>query len=184
MTNKAKKEFRKTDAERLVLAAMFLALGMVLPFLTGQIKEIGDSLLPMHFAVMLCGFLCGGKYGLIVGLIMPFFRSVTFGMPPVYPNAVWMAAELATYGIVTGFLYSAFHKKQLWWTYCCLIIAMVSGRIVWGIAKTMLLGLSGKAFTFQAFIAGGIIDAIPGIAVQFILIPALVRLIKQIKPSL
>ena len=176
-----KSELRRKDIKKMVLAAMFLALGMVLPFLTGQIKEIGDSLLPMHFAVMLCGFICGGKYGLAVGLILPFFRSVTIGMPPIYPNAVWMAAELATYGFVTGFLYSSFLKKHIWWTYCCLIISMLSGRIVWGIVKAFLLGMSGKTFTFQAFITGGIIDAVPGIILQLVLIPVVVNVVKEYK---
>ncbi|MBQ9997837.1 MAG: ECF transporter S component, partial [Clostridia bacterium] len=54
-------------SKRLILSAVFLSLGIVLPFLTGQIKEIGDTLLPMHIPVMLCGLICGWKYGLAVG---------------------------------------------------------------------------------------------------------------------
>jgi uncharacterized membrane protein len=91
---------------------MFLALGIVLPFLTGQIKEIGDTLLPMHIPVMLCGLICGGKYGFAVGLVLPFLRSATVGMPPIYPNAVWMSAELATYGFMIGFLYFSFYPLR------------------------------------------------------------------------
>ena len=162
--------------QNLVLSGVLLALGMVLPLATAQIKEIGDTLLPMHFPVLLCGLVCGWKYGLAVGIILPFLRAVTVGMPPLYPNAVWMSLELATYGGVIGFLYLTFRKKQMWWLYVCLIISMVSGRIVWGIAKTILLGVAGKAFTLQVFIAGGIIDALPGIVLQLILIPAIIRL--------
>lgn len=164
---------------KMIISAVFLALGVVLPFLTGQIKEIGDSLLPMHLPVMLCGIICGWKYGLTVGLILPFLRSVTVGMPPIFPNAVWMALELATYGFVIGFLYNKFPKKQLWWLYCCLITAMISGRIVWGIAKALLLGFGGKAFTFEAFITGGFIDAFAGIVLQLVLIPVIIRLMKK-----
>ena len=76
---------------RLVLSGLFLAIGYVLPFVTGQLRELGQMLLPMHFPVFLCGLICGWKYGFAVGLILPFFRSVTFGMPPLYPQAVWMA---------------------------------------------------------------------------------------------
>ncbi len=161
-----------------ILSAVFLALGVVLPFFTGQIKEIGDTLLPMHLPVMLCGLVCGCKYGFTVGFILPFLRAVTVGMPPLYPNAVWMAAELATYGGVIGVLYSGFHKKQLWWLYCCLLASMVSGRVVWGITKAVLLGLQGNVFTLQAFIAGGIIDSMPGIVLQLVLIPIIMRLSK------
>ncbi len=166
----------KTETRKIVIAAVFLSLGIVLPFFTGQITEIGDTLLPMHIPVMLCGLICGGKFGFAVGLILPLLRAVTVGMPPIYPNAVWMALELATYGFVIGFLYYSFCKKQMWWLYCSLIIAMISGRIVWGIAKSILLGVSGKTFTVQAFIAGGIIDSLPGIILQLILIPSIIKL--------
>lgn len=170
----------KTNVQKLIISAMFLALGMVLPFLTGQIKEVGDTLLPMHIPVMLCGLVCGYKYGFVVGLLLPFLRATTVGMPPVYPNAVWMSAELATYGLVIGILYSSFHKKQIWWLYCCLIISMISGRMVWGVAKTILLGMAGKAFTIQAFIVGGIIDAFPGIILQLVLVPVAAKLIDKL----
>ena len=169
----------KMETRKIVIAAVFLSLGMVLPFFTGQIKEIGDTLLPMHIPVMLCGLICGGNYGFVVGFILPLLRAVTVGMPPLFPNAVWMAFELATYGLTIGFLYSYFYKKQVWWLYCSLIISMISGRIVWGIAKAILLGVSDKVFTIQAFIAGGIIDALPGIILQLILIPSIIKLIEK-----
>lgn len=167
------------NIKRLVASALFLALGYVLPFATGQIKEIGDSLLPMHLAVMLCGVVCGPGYGFVVGAILPWFRSLTLGMPPLYPNSVWMALELATYGAVIGIMYSRFGKKSVHGTIFSIIIAIVSGRIVWGAAKAVLLGLSGKAFTFAMFLAEGIVDAIPGIIIQLIFIPIIVKLIDK-----
>ena len=130
----------------------------------------------MHSPVILCGLICGAKYGLALGAVLPVFRSVTVGMPPIYPNALWMSAELATYGFVIGALYFSFNKKQLWWLYCSLIISMICGRITWGIAKSVLLGISGKTFTFHAFIVQGIADALPGIILQLILIPIIVKL--------
>lgn len=166
----------KTAIKKTIISAMFLSMGVVLPFLTGQIKEVGDTLLPMHIPVMLCGLICGGKYGFIVGAVLPFFRALTVGMPPIYPNAVWMSFELATYGSVIGFLYFSFQKKQGWWLYCCLVLSMISGRVVWGIAKAVLLGISGKAFTIEAFIAGGITDSIPGIILQLVLVPTIIKL--------
>ena len=163
--------------KKIILSAMFLAIGVILPFFTGQIKEIGDSLLPMHIPVMLCGLICGAKYGLITGLFLPILRSVTVSMPPLYPNAVWMAVELATYGFVIGFLYNSHQKKQTLWLYISLVTSMVCGRITWGITKAILLGVAGKAFTVQAFIAGGFVDAVPGIILQLVLIPAIIKLV-------
>lgn len=166
---------RKNKLEKLVFASVFLALGMVLPLFTSQIKEIGDSLLPMHLMVLLCGAFCGWKYGFAVGMIMPYLRAVCFGMPPVYPNAVWMSFELAAYGFVIGFLYFKLPENKLYSIYLSLITAMVTGRIVWGISKAILFGISGKVFTIPMFIVGGITDAIPGIVLQLILVPAIVK---------
>lgn len=176
-----KKRLYKKSTIRITLSAMFLATGVFLPFLTGQIKEIGDTLLPMHIPVMMCGLICGGKYGFIVGLILPFLRAITVGMPPIYPNAVWMSFELCTYGLVIGLLYCNFFKKQIWWLYCSLITSMISGRIVWGVTKAVLLGIAGKSFTIQAFITGGIVDSLPGIILQLVLIPVIIKFIEMFK---
>ena len=90
---------------KITLSGMFLGLALVLPFLTGQIPEIGSMLCPMHIPVLLCGYLCGGTWGLIVGLMAPLLRSMIFGMPPMFPTAVCMAFELAIYGLSAGVLY-------------------------------------------------------------------------------
>ena len=161
-----------------VLAALFLALGMVLPLLTGQIKEIGDSLLPMHIPVMICGLVCGYKYGAAVGLMLPFLRSLTFSMPPIYPNAVWMALELATYGLVIGFIYMKLSKNRLS-MYVALITAMIMGRVVWGVSKAVLLGLGGSSFSISAFIVGGFVDSLLGIVLQLVVVPPIATLINR-----
>lgn len=171
----------KQRINKMVLSAMFLGIGLVLPLVTGQIKEIGDSLLPMHLPVMLCGLICGYKYGLFIGAVLPFFRSVTFGMPPIYPNAVWMAAELAAYGFVIGFLYCRLKQKNLKSVYISLLSAMVLGRIVWGITKAVLLGFGGKAFTVSMFLVGGFADALPGIILQLVLIPLIMTVLNKMK---
>ncbi len=172
---------KEYNVKKLVLSAMFLAIGLVLPFFTAQIKEIGDTLLPMHIPVMFCGLVCGPWYGVVVGFVLPLLRSVLFSMPPIYPAAVWMAFELATYGLVIGLIYGMCAKKNVGTVYLSLIVAMISGRIVWGIAKTILLGLSDKMFSFQAFLTGGFIDAIPGIVLQLILIPGIMGILNRAK---
>lgn len=172
---------KSKTSDRLILSALFLTLGVVLPLFTSQVKEIGDTLLPMHIPVMLCGLICGAKYGFTVGFMLPLVRAILFSMPPLYPNAIWMAFELATYGLVIGMLYWHSHSKTTLRLYICLITAMLAGRIVWGIAKTILLGLGGKAFTFQAFLIGGFLDAIPGIILQLILIPSIMRVVHRAK---
>lgn len=65
---------------------MFLALGFVLPFFTGQIPQIGNMLLPMHLPVLLCGLICGWQYGLVIGLCLPLVRSMIFGHAAYLPD--------------------------------------------------------------------------------------------------
>ena len=156
-----------------VLGAMFLALGLVLPFLTGQIPQIGSMLLPMHIPVILCGLICGAKYGVTVGFVLPLMRSALFSMPPLYPTAIAMALELATYGFLAGFLFEKARWKCIKSLYRCLVVAMVGGRIVWGVAMAVLLGSGNSGFTFSAFITGAVLNAIPGIILQLILIPVI-----------
>ncbi len=163
----------RTNIKSISLSAMFLALGLVLPLLTGQIPQIGNMLLPMHIPVLLCGLICGWQYGLTVGFITPLLRSFIFGMPLLYPNAIAMAFELATYGAVIGFLYAHSRWHCVVALYRCLIISMLAGRAVWGAAEVVLLGIKGNAFTFTAFISGAFLTAIPGIILQLVLIPAI-----------
>ena len=170
----------KKNLLKLVYSAVCLALCMVLPFLTGQIPEIGQALSPMHIPVILCGFLCGGPWGLVVGYVAPLLRNMIFGMPPMFPSGLAMAFELAVYGLMSGLLYKAFPKKVPF-IYVSLIIAMISGRIVWGIVRMVMAGVTGTEFTFAAFIGGAITSAIPGIIVQIVLIPILVMAMKKAK---
>ena len=168
----------KDQLRKMILAALFLALAYVMPFLTGQIPQIGSMLCPMHIPVLLCGFFCGWPWGLVVGLIAPVFRSLTTGMPPLFPTAVCMAFELAAYGAVSGLMHRILPKKKPY-VYCSLISAMIIGRLVWGVAMIVCMGMQGNGFTGSAFLAGAILNAIPGIVVQIVLIPILVMLLDR-----
>ncbi len=163
---------------KLTYSALYLAIAMVLPFITGQIPEIGAMLCPMHIPALLCGFTCGWSWGLAVGLIAPLLRSVLFGMPAMFPTAVAMAFELAVYGGMAGLLYRLLPRKK-WTTWLVLILSMIAGRVVWGIVRVILAGLSGSEFTWALFIAGAITNAIPGIIMHLILIPVLVIVMEQ-----
>lgn len=171
----------KPSLRSLALSAMFLALGLVLPFLTGQIPEIGNLLLPMHLPVLLCGLVCGWKYGLAVGFTTPLLRSMLFGMPTFYPSAVSMAFELAAYGASIGAVDRLFPRKTLGSTYVSLLSAMILGRLVRGAVQWLLLGVFGNGYSFAAFWAGGVTEAIPGIILQLILIPPLMTLIRKLQ---
>lgn len=168
---------------RLTYAALYLAIAIVLPFVTGQIPEIGAMLCPMHIPALLCGFMCGWPWGMGVGLIAPLLRSVLFGMPPMFPQAVAMSFELAVYGGMAGLLRQKL-PRTLGGTYAVLGISMIAGRIVWGAVRVVLAGLSGSAFTWGLFLSGAVTGAIPGIILQLILIPTLVTAMERAGLSL
>lgn len=162
----------QTPIRRLTWSAMCLALCLLLPFLTGQIPQIGSALCPMHLPVLLAGFLCGPWWALLVGLTAPLLRNLLFSMPPLL-TAIAMSFELATYGAVSGVLYRRL-SKNLAGVYLSLITAMISGRIIWGIVRVAMTGVAAEGFTWAMFLAGAFTTAIPGIIVQLILIPILV----------
>ena len=168
---------------RMVLAALLMALGLVLPFVTGQIPEIGNMLLPMHLPVLICGLACGWKWGAAVGFLLPLVRSFLFQMPPLLPTmrtggALCMAFELLAYGLISGLLY-AWLKKYRWGLIVSLVGAMLIGRIVWALASVIIYRLFADfAFDFELFLTGGFVAAWPGILAQLVLVPVLVRLLE------
>ena len=167
------------NVRKLVLAAACVALGLVLPLLTGQIPEIGSKLCPLHIPILLCGFLCGWQYGLIAGFITPLLRSVIFGMPPMIPTALAMAFELAAYGCFAGLLNRLFPRKP-GYVYVTLVLAMLLGRIVWGLASWAIYALfTEKTFTLDMFFAGAFVNAVPGIILHIALIPPIVLALRR-----
>ena len=165
---------------KLLYAALCLALAIVLPFLTGQIPQIGSALCPMHIPVLLCGFICGWPWGAAIGFIAPLLRFLMFGMPPLFPTGVAMALELATYGLLCGLMYKLLPKK-IPYIYVTLLTSMIGGRVVWGLVRWLIAGLTESEFPFSAFIAGAVTNAIPGIILHIVLIPILVMALRKAK---
>lgn len=170
----------KPELIKMILAASFLALAFAFPFVTGQIPEIGSMLCPMHIPVLLCGFICGWPWGLAVGFIAPLLRSLTLGMPPLFPVAICMSFELAAYGFVAGVMHRCLpHKKSF--IYLSLFVAMVVGRLLWGAAMYISLAVNGNSFTFAAFLTGAITNALPGIIIQILIVPVVVMILDNPK---
>ena len=166
---------KRNHANSIVLSALFLAISYILPFVTGQIPNIGAVLCPMHVPVILCGFICGWPWGLAVGFTAPLLRSLTLQLPPVYPTAICMSFELAAYGVSSALIYRFLPKKKVY-IYVSLILAMIIGRLIWGIATFLCLGADVSTFGFSAFWAGAVVNAIPGIVLQILVIPILVMI--------
>ncbi|MDL2248796.1 ECF transporter S component [Tyzzerella sp. OttesenSCG-928-J15] len=168
---------KNRSTKNLVLAGICLAFCVVLPFFTGQIPAIGKVISPMHIPALLCGFLCGWPYALVVGFIAPLLRYLMFGMPPM-PSALIMAVELAAYGFFSSVIYNKLPKNTVN-IYISLIAAMLGGRVVWGVASFAVYTINGSGFTFAAFLAGAFTKAIPAIIIHILLIPVIVMGLKR-----
>ncbi len=168
----------KSFIRPLVYSALCLALCMVLPLFTGQIPQIGKMLCPMHIPVLLAGFLCGPWWAMLVGALAPLLRYVLFGMPQLLPTGLAMCFELLAYGFFAGLLYRALPQKA-GYVYISLIGAMLAGRVVWGLAASIIHGALGNPFTWPAFVAGAFVNAVPGIILHILLIPAIVFALRR-----
>jgi len=173
------KKSRSVNIGKLVTSAVCIALCYVLPFLTGQIPEIGSMLSPMHIPVFIAGFICGPTYGMAVGIVSPLLRSLIMQMPPIL-TATAMAFELAAYGYFSGTFNKILPKKNIY-IYISLIISMILGRGVWGCAMFIISGITQNTFTFSAFIAGAFTNAVPGIICHILLIPPIVMALRRAK---
>lgn len=170
---------KKISAKKITYSAVCLALAIVLPYITGNIPEIGSMLCPMHIPVLLCGFICGPFYAGAVGFIAPILKSViSGGMPPMFPMAIAMAFELLAYGALSGLLNNVLPRKN-GYIYLSLVMAMLGGRVMWGIVRFVLATVSTEVFTFEAFLAGAITSAIPGIILHILLIPVCVMALRR-----
>ncbi|MBR5949147.1 MAG: ECF transporter S component [Clostridia bacterium] len=167
---------RKITTQKLVVTAMFFAIGLVLPFVTGQVPQIGRMLLPMHLPVFLCSLIVGWPYGLVIGFLLPLVRSLLFVMPALFPTALEMMFELAAYGFFAGYIYQKLLAAKVGKTsalFIALIASMILGRVVFLIARIIIFKLSGSAFDFNVFLADAVLNAIPGIIMQIVLIPTM-----------
>ena len=171
---------KKTNVKRICAAGILLSVGIVLPFITAGIPQIGNMLLPMHLPVLLAGLLLGGRDGAIIGATLPLLRSVMFSSPTLFPRAIAMSAELLTYGLVVGVCYKLLSRTRLHISVCSfisLVISMLLGRVVWGIVMLIILG--GQTFTFTLFLTHAFVNATLGIAALLFSVPLIFEALRQ-----
>ena len=163
----------KTRTEKITLAGMLLALGIILPFVTAHAFAIpGTVLLPMHVPVLLAGLLCGPFFGGALGLLLPIINCLFTGMPALYPMVPIMTAELFVYGLSSGLLLSKTPLgRNKWGVFVVLPCAMTLGRVAYGLAFYLLFALDGSFEALSVFAA--VMTGLPGIILQLFLIPSL-----------
>ena len=164
--------------KQLTIASMCLALGVILPQAFHAIPNSGTIFLPMHIPVLISGFICGPYYGLIIGILTPFVSHLIFAMPPS-PILTQMLIELAMYGLCTGMFNKAIKiKNQMIKNYLVLILAMIIGRVTYGLANAFIF--KAGSYSLSIWLTTAFITALPGIIIQLILIPIIVKTVKKL----
>lgn len=179
---------KRDQLQKMLITAVLLAVGMVLPFLIGQVRVLGQAISPLHIPALICGLTCGWPWGIALGVVLPILRGAVFGMPPLMPTGLAMACEMAVYGAVTGLLYPMLRKafgkgRHLFAMLAAMLIAMVLGRLAGGAAQAVLLGMNGKGYTFEAFIASYFVGTAIGAVIHLIVVPLIVTALEKAKLS-
>lgn len=174
------------EVKKISLAGLFVAIGIILPVVLGSVApEVGSVISPMHIPVLLCGYICGKKYGAVVGVSLPFIKIMVYGVPPLHV-VIPMAIELAGYGFFAGY----FNEKMgdsIKGIYKSLTCSMVIGRILYGVAKYIvysygLFGFAGGKYTLLMFLmSGAVLGGIPAIISHLIVIPCILQAVKKRK---
>ena len=164
------------DSRKIAHTALFLSLAIILPIGFHMFGIAGRIFLPMHIPVLICGFVIGPLPGLLVGLLAPFLSHLLTSMPPAYAVPL-MTMELAIYGLVAGLVY----RNLKFNIYLSLLLAMIVGRIVFGLGLFILgLFIALPYGPAEFFAAGGVIfTGLPGIILQFVVIPPAVYAIRR-----
>lgn len=164
--------------KKMILSGLFIAIGLILPTIFHMLNLPGSTFSPMHLPVMLGGFLLGPAYGAAIGFLTPVLCSVLTGMPPLMPTMPMMALELLGYGFVTGLLFSKTKK-----IYLSLIVAIICGRLCSMVAAFILSLTFAPQITPIPYVISGVVNGLPGIAIQLILIPVLVKFLSANKET-
>lgn len=158
----------KFDIKKLAVAGVLTALGVMAPtFFHWAGLNSGMVFLPMHFPVLLCGLVCGWKYGGMSGIIVPLLCFALTGSPPAFLIAAGMAFELCAYGVISGLCVKKFN------VYASLVAAMIAGRLVYSVFAGIFTGAFAGAEAFNALLVSLFVTSLPGIALQILILPSL-----------
>lgn len=167
---------RNSHTHRLTAGAIMLAFGIILPqlfHLTG-IPQAGEIFLPMHIPVLLAGFVIGGDYGFLLGILTPILSHFLTGMP-ASPRLPFMIGELAVYGLLSGLLYHNLGlKKKKFGGIATLVSTMLGGRIFYAAmlfvaAEFLKIECGGAVAALTATVKG-----IYGIGLQLLVVPPII----------
>ena len=168
-----------SSVKKITICAICIALCTVMPIAFHALGPVSSVLSPMHIPVLLCGLVCGWPYGAFCGIAGPVISGMITSMPPA-AALVHMVPELCVYGLVCGLLMKLLRTGKLYADlYCALVPAMLLGRVAGGVARTLFLLGGGETYTLALWAGAYLVEALPGIVLHLILVPALALALKR-----
>lgn len=163
------------------VSAGLVVLAVLLPqmvhILAGQMG--GILFLPMYLPVLLGGCLLGVRWGLCVALFSPMLSfcltSLTGYAMPSLERLPFMMAELAVFAVVAG-LFTKKVAKKVWMVVPAVVLASLSGRLLFLGMAGLFQNISGLSFAFAWM---QVQKGVPGLMIQWICVPAAVFLLAK-----
>lgn len=169
------KNMKKISTRDLIMSGLFVAIGILLPMVFHSFNMLGKIFLPMHIPVLLAGFFLSPPVALAIGMIVPLMSSVLTGMPLLFPMAIIMMFELGSYGFLVACM-----KEKVRSTYVVLASAMLIGRVIAGLVVFVLSTWFGVKLNAMLFIKGSVMTGLPGIVLQLLMVPIIVKGIRRV----
>ena len=164
------------NTKKMVFGAVCIAFGLVLPVVFHLFGAAGAVFLPMHIPVLLAGFCLGRRGGVLVGVLTPFLSSMLTSMPPLFPVMPIMVVELSVYGLAAGYFYQSLKMN----TYAALALTLTCGRIAAMLGAFLLMTVLKVKLSPLIYVTGALITGLPGIIIQFLVMPILVMSLEKI----
>ncbi len=178
--------YKRNTTLNVTTTALFVCMGVLFPLIFHFVGDgLGKILLPMHIPVFLCGFICGPISGLICGTVVPLSASLITSVPVLFPGATAMALELATYGFLSGILLELFKSTRSravnrLKVIISLVISMLVGRLVHGLAMTLFSLLGASQYTLKVFFTADFLTPWIGITIQLAVIPIIMETLQRL----
>lgn len=155
----------------MIKCSALIGIGVLMPIILHLFGAAGPVFLPMHIPVIVGGFVLSAPYAAIVAIVTPIVSSLLTGMPPVYPILPIMVIELTCYAIVVNVAYNKLKISAP----LSLLMSLILGRIGAGVMVAVLVLTMELNLDPIMFVKSAIITGIPGLIVQVIVIPRIVK---------
>lgn len=164
---------QRRQISEMIWGGIFGALAVFLPVIFHAFN-LGAEFMPMFFPILVAGFTLYWRVSLVLSVLVPLLSSFLTGMPPLYPPiALLMCLEFI---VMTQIAYWTYQRMK-WSIFLSLSLAFLMERAVlifYILTMSRLLHLPGEWLLLPRLIRN-----MPGIILNFIFLPVLVKMFRR-----